>query len=113
MIHVLDHLRQGRSVGVELNVVGVVSVVATVIALVLAVQGHPLAKPAAILLGVGTFVGLLAVHVAPTWWVLSDSYGDAGVDALSWLIVIAMIVAAAVLAIQAWSVRLESAGTRA
>lgn len=102
-VHFLDHVRQGRELPAELHVLGTVSLVAAVTVLILAIKSSDLAKPAAFLLGAGNVIGLLAVHVAPAWWPLSDSYGDAGVDALSWLIVIAMIVTGAALALKAWA----------
>lgn len=111
VIHFLDHIRQGRELPAELHVVGTVSVVAAVTVLVLAIKRSDLAKPAAFVLGAGNVIGLLAVHVAPSWWPLSDSYAEAGVDALSWLIVIAMIAVGAALTLKAWSLApLEASG---
>jgi uncharacterized membrane protein len=99
--HVLDHARQGRALDSELYSVGVVSFVAMLVVLGLALKRNSLAGPAALVLGVGTVVGVAAIHVAPTWWALSDSYGDAHADALSWVIIFAMMVAGAALAFTA------------
>ena len=43
--------------------------------------------------GVTTVVGVGAVHVAPEWSHLADSYAAADADALSWLIILAMMIA--------------------
>lgn len=97
-IHDLDHVRQGRPLAAEVWVIGVVAVVASVTTLVLSLRGHPLAPFAAIVLGVGSLVGFTAVHLVPRWSVLSDAYGEAGVDALSYGIVYATMAAGAYLA---------------
>lgn len=99
IVHVVDHVRQGRSLDLELYGVGTVSLLAAAVTVGLAAKGHRLAPSAGIVLGIGTVIGVIAVHVAPNWWPLSDSYGDAGVDMLSWAIIIGMILVGAVLAV--------------
>jgi hypothetical protein len=54
---------------------------------------------AAAAFGTAAFIGLLAVHVAPSWGVLSDSYLPLHLDAISWLSVVALLVAAAGMAL--------------
>ena len=97
--HDLDHIRQGRSLSLAIWGIGVFGLLSAVTVLVLAMRASRFAAPAAVVVGVGTILGLAAVHVAPTWWALSDSYGDVGVDPASWVIVIAMMGAAAALAV--------------
>lgn len=98
-IHDLDHVRQGRELAPEVWVIGVVAVVASLTTLALSLRGHPLAPFAAVVLGIGSLVGFTAVHLVPRWSVLSDPYGEAGVDALSYAIVYATMVAGAYLAV--------------
>ncbi len=90
-VHDFDHVRQGRALGMELYGVGVLSVVTTATTLVLVARRHSLAGYAAFLLGVSTVVGVAAVHVAPRHPLVSDSYGAAHVDALSWLVITSMM----------------------
>jgi hypothetical protein len=98
-IHDLDHVRQGRPLATEVVAIGIVSVVASVTVLILSLRGHPFAPFAAIILGVGSLIGFVAVHLIPRWSVLSDPYGEAGVDALSYGIVYATMAAGAYLAL--------------
>ena len=92
-VHDLDHVRQGRAVGLELFGVGLVAAIAATVVLVLAGKHHRLAAPAAAAVGFGNVAGLIAVHVLPDWGAFSDSYPAAGVDAASWGIVIVMMLA--------------------
>ena len=103
LIHDLDHVRQDRALDIELYGIGTVSLIAGLIVLFLAARGHSLAPFAARVLGIGTVVGVFAIHVAPTWWPLSDSYGDAGVDIMSWAVISAMIASGAWLAYVGWA----------
>jgi hypothetical protein len=98
LLHDLDHVRQNRSLDLELYGVGGLAVLTTVTTLVLAVRRHRLADYAAVLLGISTVVGVAIVHVAPRRAALSDSYGAAHVDALSWLVILAMMATGAALA---------------
>ena len=97
--HDLDHIRQQRPLGLALWSVSVLGLVASVTVLAVAMRGSRFTGSVAAAVGAGTIVGLAAVHAAPTWWVLSDSYGDAGADVLSWAIIIAMMSVAGALAI--------------
>jgi hypothetical protein len=110
VIHDLDHVRQARPLPLEVNVVGAVAITASIVTLVLAFRGHPLAPFAAMVLGVGSVVGFVAVHLVPRWSVISDPYAGAGVDALSYGIVFATMAAGAYLALEGYrSVREISA----
>ncbi|MCA1726889.1 MAG: hypothetical protein LC722_04340 [Actinobacteria bacterium] len=84
VMHTLDHVRQERPLPAELDVVGAVSLTASVVVLLLAVRDHPLAPLGCAALGAAGFVGLLVVHLVPHWSVFSDPYFDANVDALAY-----------------------------
>ncbi|HEX7277300.1 MAG TPA: hypothetical protein VF244_07985 [Acidimicrobiales bacterium] len=102
ILHDLDHVRQGRSLAVHLDVVGAVSLVSLAVTLIVLRRRHPLAGMVAVAQGIATVVGVGVVHAAPYWSSLADSYGAAHVDALSWAVILAMMAAGAVLAVLAW-----------
>ncbi len=91
-LHDLDHVRQVREVESGVAFLGLLAVVSTLLALALAIARHPLAPLAAIVVGFGTAIGFLAVHVLPDWGPLSDGYPDLPVDATSWIAAIVPIV---------------------
>lgn len=99
VIHDLGHLRQGRSLAVELYVVAVLALVSTGSTLAMLIRRHPLARAAAVVVGLATVVGVGVVHVAPRRSVLSDSYTAARADILSWLIIAAMMLLGLLLAL--------------
>ena len=61
------------------------------VTLVLLVRRHVLAQLAAMTVGIATVVGVALVHVAPPRSFFSDSYSAAHADALSWAIIILMM----------------------
>lgn len=87
-LHDLDHVRQVREVEGGVGFIGLLGVVATIGATALAIAGHRLAPHAAVLVGFGTAIGFVAVHLVPDWGPLSDGYPGLGVDATSWAIAI-------------------------
>lgn len=91
VLHDVDHLRQGRGLPYELYVVAVFALVSLGAMLTLLLRRHRLAGTASLAQGVATVVGVGAVHVAPQWSSLTDSYSAARVDALSWAIILAMM----------------------
>ncbi|MEA2249581.1 MAG: hypothetical protein QOH46_4110 [Solirubrobacteraceae bacterium] len=101
ILHAVDHLRQDRPLSAEVYSAGVAGWIALGVLLVLVARGHRLAEPYAAAVGGSFAAGLLAVHVLPHWSVLSDPYADAGVDALSWVLVAVPVAAAMALAIVA------------
>jgi hypothetical protein len=101
VIHDLDHLRQGRALAVELYVVAVLALASTGSTLALLIVRHPLAETAAVVVGLATVVGVSIVHVAPPRPLLSDSYAAARADALSWVIIAAMVLVGLLLALTA------------
>lgn len=91
VLHDADHIRQGRGLPFELYGVAVFALLTIGATLTLLLRGHALAGTAAVAQGVATIVGVGAVHVAPQWSSLTDSYSAAHADALSWAIVVAMM----------------------
>lgn len=86
VIHLVDHARQDRPTPAELTYVGALGFVATAVVLTLALRRHRFAPAAAVLVGLGTAVGFVAIHVVPHWsGALSDPYAAAHLDATSWI----------------------------
>ena len=102
ILHDLDHLRQGRALGSELYVVAVVALASTGATVALLVRRHPLSTMAATVLGLATVLGVGIVHAAPARSFLSDSYAAADADALSWAIILAMMIVGLVMAVVGW-----------
>lgn len=101
LVHDFDHVRQGRSLPGELYFVAVAAFV-SIAATALAVARYPRwARVVAVGLGLATAVGVGAIHVAPQWSALTDSYGAAHADLLSWMIISAMMLAGLALAVTA------------
>lgn len=99
VLHVADHtLRQQRSVPAELGFAGTVGLLAVVAVLVLALARRPEAAPYAVIVGVGTAIGFVAVHLLPHWGPFSDPYEALHLDALSWASMLASTGAAVALA---------------
>ncbi len=98
VLHDLDHVRQGRPLPRPVVGLGVAGLMAVSVACALALSRNRFAPAACAVVGFGTSIGVLAVHALPKWSALSDSYPDAGVDALAWLSVALMVVAATALA---------------
>ena len=101
--HDVDHVRQGRGLPFVLYLVAVGALVSIATTLVVLVRYRAWSRPVAMAQGITTVVGVGVVHVAPEWSKLADSYAAAGVDALSWLIILAMILAGFALTIVAAS----------
>ena len=97
--HDLDHVRQGRSLGMPVVMVGLVGLISAVVCLALTLRSHRWAPHASLLIGVGNVIGFVAVHILPKWSPLSDPYPAVGVDAISWMNVGVAMLAAALLAL--------------
>lgn len=92
VLHDLDHLRQGRELPLVLNVIGALATLGAVgIFLWSGRRGDENVARVAETFGFTTALGLVIVHVLPNWPVISDPYGEAGVDAMSWLSLVAFI----------------------
>jgi hypothetical protein len=98
LLHTLDHLRQGtEDLATEVLAGGTVLSILAILTLVLALRRHPRAALWAAVVGTWSALGVLASHVAPHWSALSDSYFEIHADALSWVVMLAEVVAAAYL----------------
>lgn len=94
LMHDLDHVRQGRSLDAAVTAVGLVGLMAVLFSLALAVLRHRWAPAVSSVVGFGTAIGFVVVHIAPRWSAISDPYPDLPVDALSWASVAASVVIA-------------------
>jgi hypothetical protein len=95
LLHDLDHVRQGRDIEPAVIAIGIFGDVIALTSLALAITRHPLAPTAAVLVGFGTALGFLVVHIVPDWGPLSQGYPGTPVDALSWAAAIIPIFVAA------------------
>jgi hypothetical protein len=89
LLHVLDHALQSRpesaQLSTEVQTIGALGNIALLIAGVLILRGSAYAPPFAVLIGFGTALGLIAVHLLPHWSAFSDPYTDLSLSAGSWL----------------------------
>jgi hypothetical protein len=98
LLHSLDHLRQGTGdLATEVLAGGTVISILAVLTLVLALRRHPRAALWAAVVGTWSALGVIASHMAPHWSALSDSYFEIHADALSWVVMLAEVSAAAYL----------------
>ena len=96
LLHTLDHLRQGTGdLATEVLAGGTVISILAVLTLVLALRRHARAALWAAVVGTWSALGVVASHVAPHWSALSDSYFEIHADALSWVVMLAEVFAAA------------------
>jgi hypothetical protein len=91
VLHDLDHVRQARALDLELYGVALLALMMLTATLVLLLQRHVLAELAAVTVGGATVLGVAVVHVAPPRSFFSDSYSAAHGDALSWAIIVLMM----------------------
>jgi len=94
-LHDIDHFRQGRLIDVPVIVLGILAYVGVIAVLVLALRRRPQVGRWAVLVGFGTALGFVGVHLVPDWGPLADGYPGLNVDAVSWASVGVAIVAAA------------------
>ena len=107
VVHDLDHVRQARGLPFELYGLAVLALVTIGVTLTLLLQRRRLAATVAVAQGVVTVVGVAAIHVAPSWSSLTDPYSAAHADALSWAIILTMMLLAAALALTGASSALQ------
>lgn len=100
--HTLDHAlnQPARDVPELGGLVGLAGFVVVASAIVLASRRSELAPEAAILAGAGTVAGFIVVHLLGDWTPLSDPYWDFAPNALSWILLVAPMLAAVGLAMQ-------------
>ena len=98
VLHSLDHLRQGTgALATEVLAGGTVLSILAILTLVLALRHQPRAPLWAAVVGTWSALGVIASHIAPHWSALSDSYFEIHADALSWVVMLAEVFAAAYL----------------
>lgn len=89
-LHGLDHLTlQDRPLEPQVGGLGVLESTAVVLALLLALRGHPQAPLAAIMAGGFTALAFITVHLLPDWGPLSDPYAEQSLGAASWTVMFA------------------------
>jgi hypothetical protein len=99
VLHTLDHLRRGLDgQTIEILSAGSLLTLGAVLALVLALRGDRHAPLVCLAIGASGVLGISASHLAPHWSAFSDPYPGASLDALSWVVMLAEIAAAALLA---------------
>jgi hypothetical protein len=96
--HTLDHLRQGTSgLSTEILAGGSALSLLALATLVFVLRGDRRAPLVATVVGLWSAAGVAASHIAPHWSAFSDSYPEIHADALSWIVMLAEVAAAAVL----------------
>ena len=99
VVHVLDHLRQGRVLSIEVYGIGTLGLLSGLLVLFLALRDHPEAPLGAAVFGTAATIGVALVHLAPSWGVFSDSYTILRLDTWSWLSADLLMVSGAALAV--------------
>jgi hypothetical protein len=113
LLHTLDHVRQGTGdLATEVLAGGAVISILAVLTLVLALRRHPRAALWAAVVGTWSALGVIASHVAPHWSALSDSYFEIHADALSWVVMLAEVAAAAWLGYVGFRMLRRAGGSR-
>src|SRR3954469_16368600 len=99
LLHGADHIRQELAgLNVAIAAGGAMLTAAGVAAVIVALRHDPRTPLGATVVGSAAAILVAASHIAPHWSVLSDSYvDDVHPDALSWLVVLLEIGAAAFL----------------
>jgi hypothetical protein len=103
VLHTADHLRRGTSVvTTEVLWAGNISTAAGLATIALVLMHHHKAALAAAVLGLPTALAVAAVHLFPTWSVLSDAFvgtTGTGVTPFSWFVVVLEITGAATMGV--------------
>jgi hypothetical protein len=99
--HTLDHAvnQPQRNLPATGGVIAVLGFMLVGASATLAVRRSPLAPALSMIAGAATAAGFLAIHVLPSWSsAISDPYWDFNANALSWLLLVAPLVASIALA---------------
>jgi hypothetical protein len=100
LAHTLDHLRQGTAgLSTEILAGGTALSLLAIATLVFVLRGDRRAPLIAAVVGLWSAAGVAASHIAPHWSAFSDSYPEIHADALSWIVMLAEIAAAAALGV--------------
>ena len=95
VLHTVDHgvNQPARELPAGSGLVGIAGFALVAAAIVLALGGGRLAAPAGVAAGAGTVLGFVVVHL-PGFGPLADPYADFDANALSWILVLAPLIAA-------------------
>lgn len=95
-LHTVDHAvnQPARDLPAGSGLVGLAGFVLVAIAIVLAIARSPLAGPVGLVAGAGTLIGFAVIHL-PGIGPLADPFTDFDPNALSWVLAIAPMLAAA------------------
>ena len=100
LLHGADHIRQGTGrLTTEVFLGGAAITIAAFATLWVVWRRNPRAPVFAAIVGFYTAAGVAAAHLAPHWSAFSDPYPDLHLDALSWAVMLAEIVAGLVLGV--------------
>lgn len=104
ILHTVDHAvnQPARELPSGSGLVGIAGFVLVAAAIVFAVDGRPRAAAVGLLAGAGTVLGFAVVHL-PGVGPLADPYMDFDANALSWILALAPIAAAAWVATVAYA----------
>jgi hypothetical protein len=105
-IHLVDHLRRGTGASpTGVIALGTFALLLQVLAVVAVLTRHRHGPLLAAAVGLPDALGIVAVHLLPTWSALSDSYasGAPGTTWFSWTTAIAEALAAAAFAVAGWA----------
>ncbi len=94
VIHTLDHaaLQASRELPGSSSLVGATGFALIAGSTWLALNRSPLAPEVSAIVGAVTTIGLIAVHLLPSWWTwVSDPYWDFEAEFVSWLSLIALL----------------------
>ena len=98
LVHVSDHLRQGINPTTAVAITGTLNLVGAAVLAVLALRADARVPMAAAAFGSFAAIGVTLTHGLPEWGAFSFSYSGYGVDALSWAIAGALVLAGVLLA---------------
>ena len=108
VLHVADHaLRQPAADQLSLvaSLPGLLGVVAVFVSLAFVAREERRAPQIAVVVGLLTALGFIAVHLAPHWSMFSDPYADRYLDAGSWIEMLTALAAGLLVAYEALRLR--------
>jgi hypothetical protein len=94
VLHTIDHaaIQDARVLPGSSSLVGAIGFALTAGSTWLALQRSPLAPEVSAAVGALTSVGIIVIHLLPSWWTwVSDPYWDINAGFISWLSLIALL----------------------
>lgn len=101
VVHTIDHAvnQPARDLPATGSLVALAGFAIVAASAVLALRRSPVAAAAAVITGLATAAGLLAIHLTPRWYdAVSDPLWDFGANAVTWALTLAPLVAGLALA---------------